>query len=81
MNGTCSKCKKEKAVAKYRGGVYCADCYPEVKRSELGQDIGIGMRIKRTMHGDVMKGLKGDRNRRSKRKMRTNLGMTREFRR
>lgn len=81
MKGTCSKCKKEKAVGKYKGGVFCDGCLPRVVGSPSGQDIGIGVRIRRTMHGDALKGLKGDRNRRSKRKMRTNLGMTREFRR
>lgn len=81
MKGTCSKCKKEKAVGKYKGGVFCGKCLPKAVNSPPGQDIGIGVRIKRTMHGDALKGVKGDRNRKSKRKMRTNMEMVREIRR
>ena len=81
MKGKCSKCKVNQAVGKYKSGVFCNDCLPQVQPSDSGQDIGIGIRYRETSRGRVLKGLKGNRNSKKKQKMRTNMGMVRESRR
>ncbi len=62
---------------KYKGGVYCVNCAPELKKSN--EALGTGFRYRETPNGRVMKGKKGNLSCNKNHKMRTNMGMNYVF--
>lgn len=76
--GTCCKCKKNKAIAKFKSGVFCKGCVPKLNHSS--DPIGIGIRFKTNSKGmKELKGKKGDLSRIKNRSMRCNMGMNYEL--
>lgn len=74
MLGHCSACKKEKAIAKWKGGVFCSQCLPSLSKSE--QPLGVGLRFHTDSKGNRdIKGKKGDLTRKRTHSMRCNQGM------
>lgn len=75
MKGTCCRCKKNKAIIKYKGGVYCVECAPRLDKTE--ESLGMGIRYRTLRDGSrEVRGKKGNLANRDKHRMRSNMGMS-----